>query len=84
LKPQMQAAIVNRMLYSLIGNRGYRYVIPLLAKKPDIRASLHRQYQFSWFKRLLLPLATYQYKSKRHDKTCDHIDCNCIWCRCGG
>jgi len=83
LKPQMQAAVVNRMLYSLIGNRGYRYVIPLLALKSDIRGSLHRQYQFSWFKRLLLPWAKYRFQSKRHDKTCDHINCNCIWCRCG-
>ncbi|GMR07931.1 MAG: NAD(P)/FAD-dependent oxidoreductase [Gammaproteobacteria bacterium] len=84
LKPQMETSIVNRLFFNLMGNRGYRFAIPLLAAKPDVRASLRRLYQLSWYKRLLLPWADYSHKSKRHDKTCDHIDCNCIWCRCGG
>jgi len=84
LKSQMETSIVNRFFYSLMGNRGYRFAIPLLASKPDLRASLRRLYQLSWYKRFLLPWANYHYNSKRHDETCDHIDCSCIWCRCGG
>jgi len=81
LKPQMEASVVNRFLYSLCGNRGYRFVLGKLVHRPDIRASLRRQYRMSWLKRLLKPWAVHSYTSKRKDTSCNHIDCHCIWCR---
>ncbi|HED15444.1 MAG TPA: NAD(P)/FAD-dependent oxidoreductase [Gammaproteobacteria bacterium] len=81
LKPQLEASVVNRVLYSLCGNRGYRRVLSMLVNRPDIRSSLRRQYQMSLSKRLAKPWAVRRYTSKRKDVSCDHVDCHCIWCR---
>lgn len=81
LKPQMQTAVVNRALFSLLGNRGYRWFLSRLAASSNIRRSLRRQYQFSRSKRLLGPWANRRYESRRKDLSCDHVDCHCIWCR---
>lgn len=85
LKPQMETSVVNRALFSLVGNRGYGLFLRQLVSKPDLRESLRRQYQPSWVKRLLGPWAKRRYQSRRKDVTCDHVDCQCVWCRgeCG-
>lgn len=80
---QLNASIVNRAIYGLLGNRGYRIVLRLLAKSKNSQRVLHQFYTFSRIKSLLLPLAKWRYRSKRKDKSCDHIDCSCVWCRCG-
>jgi len=81
LRPQMETSIVNRSLFSLLGNRGYGWFLKHQLSKPDLRESLRRQYQPSLLKHLLGPWARYRYNSRRKDVTCDHIDCHCIWCR---
>jgi len=81
LKPQMENSVVNRALYSLVPNRGYGWFLRQLAKKTNVRESLRRQYQPSWYKRLLSPWARHRYQSQRKDLACDHADCHCVWCR---
>jgi len=81
LKPQMETSVVNRALYSLVGNRGYSWVLRRLASGSDLRSSLRNQYHPSWFKRLLGPWARHRYQSLRKDVACNHIDCHCVWCR---
>ncbi len=81
LKPQMEASVVNRALFSLAGSRGYDWFLAHLVAQPNLRKSLRRQYQSSWPKRLLIPWAKRRYTSRRKDISCDHIDCHCIWCR---
>lgn len=81
LKPQMETSVVNRALFNFVSNRGFTWFLGHLVSRPDLRESLRCQYQTSLPKRLLAPWARYQYKSKRKDVTCDHIDCHCIWCR---
>ncbi|HHI92813.1 MAG TPA: FAD-binding protein [Gammaproteobacteria bacterium] len=81
LLPQMQTAVVNRALFSLLGNRGYGWFLRHQLAKPNLRQLLCRQYQMTPLKRLLGPWATRRYESRRKDITCDHIDCHCIWCR---
>jgi len=83
LKPQMETSVVNRALYSLLGNGGYRWFLRLAVSRPDLRATLRRQYQSSWYKRLLLPWANRRYVSQRVDIACNHVDCHCVWCRGG-
>ncbi len=83
LKPQMDTSVVNRVLYSLMGNRGYSWCLRSLSNKTDLRESLRRQYQPSLPKRLLAPWARRRHESMRKDVSCDHIDCHCIWCRGG-
>ncbi|HHJ81280.1 MAG TPA: hypothetical protein ENJ65_06565 [Candidatus Tenderia electrophaga] len=82
LKPQMETSVINRALYSLVGDYGgYDWFLRRLVASPGLRASLWRQYHPSLFKRLLGPWARQRYESRRKDITCDHIDCHCIWCR---
>ena len=81
LKPQMETSVVNRVLYSLLGNRGYGWFLQRYVARPDLRETLRRQYRPSWSKRLLFPWANYRYQSRRKDVSCNHVDCQCIWCR---
>ncbi|MCF6211518.1 MAG: NAD(P)-binding protein [Gammaproteobacteria bacterium] len=81
LKPQMETSVVNRALFSLLGNRSYGWFLHRYISGPNLRETLRQQYQPSWPKRLLDPWARYRYKSLRKYVTCDHIDCHCIWCR---
>lgn len=81
LLPQMQTSVVNRALYSLAGNRGYRWSLRRLLSRKDIRRSLRHQYQPSWPKYLLRSWANSRYQSQRKDISCDHVDCHCVWCR---
>lgn len=81
---QMETSIVNRTFFSLLGNRGYRIFLQLVSKSSDPRAILNKHYGPLWYKKILLPWARWRYKSQRKDKSCDHINCSCVWCRCGG
>ena len=81
---QMETSVVNRALFSLVGNRGYRWFLRKASAAGDLRGFLRRQYGASKLRKLLLPWARRRYRSARKDRSCDHVDCNCVWCRCGG
>lgn len=83
LGPLARTSVVNRAIFSLMGNRGYRWFFRQVQTQPDVRAFLRRQYQSSWWKRLAAPWANRYYTSQRKDVSCDHVDCSCVWCRCG-
>jgi flavin-dependent dehydrogenase len=83
LGPLAQTSVVNRAIFSLLGNRGYRWFFRHVQSQPDVRAFLRRQYQPSLWKRLAAPWANRYYESHRKDASCDHVDCSCVWCRCG-
>lgn len=78
-----QASVVNRTIYDFLGNSGYRWFLHFAHKQADVRAFLHRQYQPSIGKSLLAPFANLYFKSHRKDVSCHHVDCACVWCRCG-
>ncbi len=84
LRPWLQASVVNRALYERLGNSGYSSFLCRQERSGDARRFLHRLCRPTWFKRLLLPWASARHRSRRHDASCDHIDCTCIWCRYGG
>ncbi len=83
LMPQMQTSVVNRVLYNLVGNVGYRWFLQRIESTPDLRGLMRRQYQPSLLKRFLRPWANRRYQSQRKDTSCNHIDCHCVWCRHG-
>lgn len=83
LEPWVQTSIVNRALYCLIGNSGYRWLLRRQAAG-DARQFFHRIYRPSWIWRLLQPWAHARFSSQRQDVSCNHVDCECVWCRCGG
>ncbi len=64
LKPQMDTSVVNRCLFSLLGNRGYSWFLGKQSRR-DVRAALRRQYQPSVLKRVLHPWAKRRYLSQR-------------------
>jgi len=84
LGAQLQASVVNRVLYGMLGNRGYRWLLlRQLAGKSDVRRFLRGIYMPSWFHCALMPWASRRYQSSRKDSSCDHVGCACVWCRCG-
>lgn len=84
LEPPMWNSMVNRALFGLLGNRGYRWILRKnQAHRWDAHRVLKKLYQPWPIKRLLLPWARIRYNSRRQDESCDHVNCTCVWCRHG-
>jgi len=83
IEPWEQTSIVNRVLYSRIGNTGYRWLLRWQAAT-DARTFLHWIYRPDPVRRLLRTWAHAHYRSQRRDVSCDHANCECVWCRCAG
>lgn len=81
LLPTLQVALVNRAIFGVLGDRGYRWCLRYQARR-DAGVFLQWLYKPSRVKRLLLPWARRRYESRRKDASCDHVDCACVWCRC--
>ncbi|MFN7085214.1 MAG: NAD(P)/FAD-dependent oxidoreductase [Burkholderiales bacterium] len=84
LDPLLRTALVNRAVYGALGNRGYRWFLRWASGSADVRGLLRRYYHPTLVNRLLYPWAHFRVQSRRRDVTCNHIDCTCVWCRCGG
>ena len=84
LDPLLRTGVVNRAFYGGLGNRGYRWLLRRASGSRDVREFLRRHYHPTLVKRLLYPWAISRVQSRRHDVTCDHVDCACVWCRHGG
>ncbi|NOX40172.1 MAG: NAD(P)/FAD-dependent oxidoreductase [Alphaproteobacteria bacterium] len=82
LGPWLKAGVVNRRVFSLAGEPGMKLAIGQLARV-DAGGLLKRAYGLSPLKRLLLPLARWRYQAPLADPSCDHTDCNCVWCQHG-
>lgn len=84
LWPSMWSSMVNRTIFSMLGNKGYRWVLQQSRKRPwDVHRILHGVYRPWPIKRLLLPWARLRYHSQRRDESCNHVNCTCVWCRHG-
>lgn len=84
IEPVMMSSMVNRAIFSMLGNRGYRWVLRRnQTQHLDAHRVLHWIYQPGVIKRLLQPWARRRYHSQRRDESCDHINCTCVWCRHG-
>jgi flavin-dependent dehydrogenase len=84
IEPPMGSSMVNRGIFGMLGNRGYRWVLRRNQTQHwDAHRALYWIYQPGSIKRLLLPWARRRYHSQRRDESCDHINCSCVWCRHG-
>lgn len=83
LDPLLRTGVVNRALYGGLGNRGYMWFLRRVSGSNDVRGFLRRHYRPTLVKRLLYPWASFRVQSRRRDDTCNHVDCACVWCRCG-
>ncbi|PHS22300.1 MAG: hypothetical protein COA85_11900 [Robiginitomaculum sp.] len=82
LLPLLQTSIANRYLFNLAGQWGRRIALSRIAKG-DARKALHTLYNPWWLSQLARPLAMYRYKTPLKDKSCDHHNCQCVWCEHG-
>jgi len=80
-RDQLRVSVVNRALYSLLGNRGYRWFLRRASHKKNLRQFLFRQYNPTLIKTLLYPWARRRIRSLRSDPACDHQNCECVLCR---
>lgn len=82
LGARMRAGIVNRFIFSKLGNSGYTRLLTRLAACRDVRGWLMRLHQEHWYTHPLFPWANRVLPSKRKDFSCTHQNCSCTWCRC--
>lgn len=81
--PKMETSLANRWLFTRLENLGYTIMLDRLKSQKDIMPSLLKQYNPSWYKRTVLPMARRTFKTRLEDKLCMHEDCSCVWCRHG-
>ena len=81
LRPLLRAGVVNRFLFNALGERGSELAISRLIRA-DAGLTLRRFYRPSLASQLLFPIARFRYRSALRDSSCDHIDCECVWCQC--
>jgi len=82
LGSRMRAGIVNRYIFSKLGNKGYTRFLECLGECRDVRELLGRHHQENWYTRLLFPWANRMLSGKRKDGSCANPGCACTWCRC--
>ena len=82
LQPGLRAGVVNRFLFNQTGARGVDYLIGRMGRIDTGRA-LGRAYGLSLPRRMLLPLARFLYRAPLKDRSCSHLNCDCVWCQHG-
>jgi len=81
LATRLRVSHANRWLYSVIGNRGYRWFLRRYAAQ-DARRFLGCHYGPSALKWVLYQWARRRVLPKRADVACVQPGCDCVWCRC--
>lgn len=79
-KPMLETSLINRYILEKSGRAGYRYLARKLTGG-DPRGFLLRHYNYSSLKHPLLLLARRKYRGRAKDKSRNHKDCTCVWCR---
>ncbi|MFQ5775665.1 MAG: NAD(P)/FAD-dependent oxidoreductase [Kiloniellaceae bacterium] len=82
LLPLLRTGTSNRFIFNTIGERGWRWALRGLSRS-DAATKLRRLYQPSVLTGLVYPLADWRYRAPLRDPSCDHVECGCVWCRCG-
>jgi flavin-dependent dehydrogenase len=82
LQPGLRAGVVNRFLFNQTGPRGVDYLVGKIARV-DTGTALAQAYGLSLPRRLLLPLARYRFRAPLKDRSCSHLNCDCVWCQHG-
>ena len=83
LSPAMRASVTNRLVFNLAGELGRRWMLAQRLSAADAGAELRSLYNPSAAKTLLFPIAYWRFQARLRDKSCDHVNCECVWCRCG-
>jgi len=83
LLPALRASVSNRWIFNMVGDRGWGWMLQHRFSNRDVRAELRRLYAPSLMRRLAFPMALRRFRAHLRDRSCDHVDCTCVWCRCG-
>lgn len=83
LLPLLRTGISNRFIFNHVGDRGWRRVLRGLSRS-DPAEKLLKLYRPSMLTRLVFPIAHRRCRASLIDPSCDHVDCSCVWCQCGG
>ncbi len=81
LLPLLRTGTVNRFVFNMVGEPGWRLALRKLSRG-DAGVTLHGFYRPSLLSRFLFPLAWLFYRAPLRDRSCDHVDCHCVWCAC--
>ncbi|GMQ75343.1 MAG: NAD(P)/FAD-dependent oxidoreductase [Gammaproteobacteria bacterium] len=82
LMPLLRTGASNRFIFSTVGERGRRFALRGLSRS-DTAAKLLRLYRPSLLTRFVYPIARWRYRAALADPSCDHVACDCVWCRHG-
>ncbi len=80
--PLLHTSVANRYVFNLAGKWGRRWALSRISRS-DARKTLHRLYHPWWLSRGVLPVALRRYRAPLKDKSCDHVNCRCVWCEHG-
>lgn len=83
LLPLLRTGAANRFIFNTVGERGWRWALRGLSRSTPA-TKLWRLYRPSVLTRLVYPLARVRYRRPLRDRSCDHVDCQCVWCQCQG
>jgi len=83
LAPLLRTSISNRFLFNIVGERGRAWALSRHIAKGDARRALGQLYRPWWLSRLVYPLARWRYRAPLRDKSCNHVNCACVWCEHG-
>jgi flavin-dependent dehydrogenase len=81
LLPLLRAGTVNRFVFNMVGEPGRRLALQKLSRA-DAGMTLRGAYRPSLFNRIMFPFARFFYRLPLRDRSCDHVDCHCVWCVC--
>ncbi len=79
----LEVSVADRLIFSLLGNRGYEKALSIVDKLEDPIEWLRKRYNPSPLKAVMFQIAKRWYHSRLIDKQCMHVDCDCVWCRHG-
>ena len=80
--PVLRTGVSNRFIFNCTGARARRWALRGLSRS-DTTHKLRRLYRPSLLTRLIYPLAAWRYRTPLSDQSCDHVACDCVWCRHG-
>ena len=78
LTPHLKSSLINRYIFRMAGNMGYRKLVDHIGRSGDVRSFLRKYYRPSFVKGLVFPLASIKYKGRLRKQFCDNENCLCV------
>ena len=84
IQPKMEIGLINRWMFTRLGNKGYGKVLKMISKQEDLIPIMIKKYShYGMGNRILLPFVKLWFRPRLKDKQCMHKNCSCLWCKHG-